>query len=161
MKASKEGTTELLSAEQELKGLIAKFEPKHQALIRSVRKALHRRFPSANELVYDYPKSLVIGYSPTDRGSDSVVAIAAGADGLRLYFNQGPKLPDPKNILLGSGKKTRFIWIESPRTLILPEVEALLETATDRAKAPFRPSGRGRLIIKSKSPKQRPRRKPK
>ncbi len=161
MKASKEGTTELLSAEQELKGLIAKFEPKHQALIRSVRKSLRKRFPSANELVYDYSNSFVIGYSPTDRGIDSVVAIASGADGLRLYFNQGPKLPDPKKILLGSGKQTRFIWIESPRTLRLPEVEALLEAASDRAKAPVRLSGRGKLIIKSISAKQRPRRKPK
>jgi hypothetical protein len=161
MKASKEVTTKPLSAEQQLKGFIAKFEPEHQALIRSVRKSLRNRFPSANELVYDYSKSLVIGYSPIERGLDSVVAIALGADGLRLYFNQGPKLPDPKKILLGSGKQTRFIRIESPRTLILPEVEALLATAIDRARTPFRPSGRGKLIIKSISAKQRRRRKPK
>jgi hypothetical protein len=161
MKASKEVTTKPLSAEQQLKGFIAKFEPKRQALIRSVRKALRERFPSANELVYDYSKYLVIGYSPTERGSESVIATSSGADGLRLYFNQGAKLPDPKKILLGSGKQTRFIRIESPRTLILPEVEALMETAIDRAKIPFRPRGRGNLIIRSTSAKQRPRRKAK
>lgn len=161
MKASKEVTTRPLSAEQQLKGFIAKFEPKHQALIRFVRKALRKRLPSENELVYDYSKFFVIGYSPTERGSDSVIAIASGANRLRLYFNQGTKLPDPKKILLGSGKQTRFIWIESPRTLKLPEVEALLKTAIDRANAPFRPSGRAKLIIKSSSAKQRPRRKPK
>ena len=137
MKASKEVTTKPLSAEQQLKGFIAKFEPKHQALIRSVRKALRKRFPSANELAYDYSKFFVIGYSPTERGSDSVIAIATDANRLRLYFNQGPKLPDPKKILLGSGKQTRFIRIESPRTLKLPEVEALLDSAIDRGRHSF------------------------
>jgi hypothetical protein len=161
MVASKEFTAKPLSAEQQLKGFIAKFEPKHQALFRSVRRAMRKRFPSANELVYDYARSLVISYSPIERGSDSVVAIALGADGLRLFFNQGPKLPDPKKILLGSGKQTRFIWIESPEKLRLPEVKALLEAAIDQAKIPLHRSRRGKPIIKPKSAKQRPRRKPK
>lgn len=161
MKATREAATKPLSGEQQLKDFIAKCEPKHQTVMRSLRKSFRKRFPSANELVYDYSNSLVIGYSPTERGIDSVVAISAGADGLRLYFNQGPTLPDPKKILLGSGKQTRFIGIESPRTLILPEVKALVEAAIDRAKTPFRPGGRGALIIKSTSAKRQARRKPK
>ena len=161
MKASQEGTIKSLSAEQQIHSLIAKFEPKHQALIRTVREALRKRFSSADELVYDYPSACVIDYSPTERGSDAVVSISAGADGLRLVFTQGATLPDPKKILLGSGKQTRFIWIESPRTLSLPEVKALMETATDLAKRPSRPSGRGEPIIKPKSAKRRPKRKPK
>ncbi len=159
MKASQEGATKSLSAEQQLQSLVAKFEPKQQALIRTVRKALRKRFPTADELVYDYPNALVIAYSPTERGSDAVVAISAGVDGLRLVFTQGASLPDPKNILLGSAKQTRFIWIESPRTLNLPEVTSLVETATDRVKQPLRPSGRGKPIIKPKSAKQRPKSK--
>ena len=39
-----------------------------------------------------------------------------------------------------------------------PEVEALIDAAIAQAKAPFRESGR-RLIIRSVSAKQRPRRK--
>ena len=161
MAESKEVRSKTPSAEEQVKGLVARFEPKRRALIRSVREALRKRFPSADELVYNYSNSLVIGYSGTERGSDAVVAISSGADGLRLYFNQGPTLPDPAKILLGSGKQTRFIHIESPATLRLPEVEALLDTATGRAKVPFRPSGRGKLVIKSTSAKDRPRRKPK
>ncbi len=161
MKASKKITTEPLSAEQQLQNFIAKFEPKHRALIRTVREALRKRFPSADELVYDYPNAFVIAYSPTERGSDAVVSISAGADGLRLVFTQGATLPDAKKILLGSGKQTRFIWIESPKTLSLPEVKALLELAIDRAKIPLRPSGRGKPIIKPKSAKQPSKRKPK
>ena len=161
MVASKKVTAKPLSAEQQLKGFISRYEPKQQALLRSVRKVLRNRFPSENELVYDYPNAFVIAYSPTERGSDAVVAISAGSDSLRLVFTQGATLPDPKKILLGPGRQTRFIWIESPGTLRLPEVKALLDTAVDRAKIPLRPSGRGKPIIKPKSVKQRPRRKPK
>jgi hypothetical protein len=160
MKASRKGTTKPLSGEQQIKGFLAKYEPKYQRLIRSVRKALRKRFPTADELVYDYNNAFVIGYSPTERGSDAVVAISAAANGLRLVFNQGPRLPDPKKILLGSGKETRFIWVESAKTLALPEVEALMRAANDRAKTPLRPGGRGKLIIKPSSARQRPGQKP-
>ena len=36
------------------------------------------------------------------------------------------QLPDPHKILLGSGKQTRFIRIESAKVLASPEVEALI-----------------------------------
>lgn len=51
--------------EAQLRSLIEKFDPKDQRLIRSVRSALRKRLPTANELVYDYPNSVVIAYSPT------------------------------------------------------------------------------------------------
>ena len=161
MKVSKKSTTKPLSAEQHIKSSIATFKPKHQPLIRSVRNALRKRFPSADELVYNYPNAFVIAYSPTERGSDAVVSISAGAGGLRLVFTQGATLPDPKKILLGSGKQTRHIWIESPGTLRLPEVNALLKTALDRAKIPLHRSGRGIQIIKPRSAKRPLKRKPK
>jgi hypothetical protein len=159
MKRSRKVTTKPLTAEQQLKGLIDKLGPEHQALIRSVRRALRKRFPSADELVYDYPNALVIAYSPTERGSDAVVALSAGKEGLRLVFNQGPTLPDPKKLLLGSGKQTRFIWIETSGTLRLPEVKTLLETATDRAKIPLDSNGRGKPMMKPKSPQRQLKRK--
>ena len=160
MKAIITGSGNAREAEQQIRSFIAKFEPKHQALIRAARKALRKRFPTAEELVYDYDKFLVIGYSPIERGSDSIVSIAAGANGVRLYFNYGPKLPDPKKILLGSGKQTRFIWLESVRVLTRPEVQALIAAVIARAKIPLRETGRGKLIIKSISAKRRPRRRP-
>ena len=155
MKASIRDTTKPLTGEQQIAGLIAKYEPKYQKLIRSVRNTLRKRFPTAEELIYDYSHAFVIGYSSTARGSDSVVAISAAADGLRLVFNQGPTLPDPKKLLRGSGKQTRYIWVESAKTLALPEVEALMRAALDQAKTPLRPSGRGKLIIKPSSAKKR------
>lgn len=69
-------------------------------------------------------------------------------------------MPDPKRLLVGSGKQTRFIRIESAALLTHPDVEALIAGAIDRAKTPLPTTGRGRLIIRSVAAKQRPRRKP-
>jgi hypothetical protein len=137
------------SAELQLDELIAKFEPEDQKLIRSLRDALRKRFPTVNELVYDYTKSLVISYSPNERGSDAIVAISADANGIRLFFNQGPSLPDPHSILLGDGRQTRYIRIEASNDLLRPEVESLLTAAVSIVKIPLNTSGRGELIIKS------------
>ena len=145
--------------EKQLAGFIEKFEPRHQRLIRAVRKALRRRFPTADELAYDNYNFFVIGYSPSGRPSDSIVSMAAGANGVGLCFIRGASLPDPKKILLGSGNQTRFIRLESADVLARPEVEALVSAAVARAKPPLRATGRGKLTIRSVSANQRPRRK--
>jgi len=146
-------------AEKQLKGFIGKFEPKHQSLIRSIREALRKRFPTANELAYDNYNFFVLGYSSTERPSDSVVSMAAGANGVGLCFIHGATLPDPKKVLLGSGNQTRFIRLDSAEVLARPEVKRLIASAIAQAKTPLRAAGPGRLIIKSVSAKQRPRRR--
>ena len=146
-------------AEQQVKAFIAKFDPKHQALIRAVRKALRTRFPTGAELVYDNYNFFVLGYGPTERPSDAVVSMACGANGVGLCFIHGATLPDPKKILLGSGSQTRFIRLETVDVLKRPEVDALLSLAIARARAPFPTGGRRKLIVKSVSAKQRPRRR--
>src|SRR5205809_3528848 len=146
-------------AERQLKKFIAKFEPRHQTLIRAVRKALRNRFPTAYELVYDNYNFFVIGYGSTERPSDAIVSMAAGSNGVGLCFIHGARLPDPHKILLGSGNQTRFIRLESVDVLARPEVYTLIAAAIAWAKTPLSAGGRGRLIIRSVSAKQRPRRK--
>ena len=143
--------------EAQLRSLVAKFDPKDQKLIRSVRSAVRRRLPTANELVYDYNTFFVIGYSPTDRPTEGIVSIAARADGVRLYLMQGPQLPDPKKLLMGSGKQTRFIRVEAAKQLAHPDVEALIAAAIDQAVAPLPSKGRGGLVIRTFAGKRRPR----
>jgi hypothetical protein len=145
--------------EAQLKRFVDKFAPDHQRLIRAARRTLRRRFPTATELAYDNYNFFVIGYSPTDHPSDAIVSIAAAANGVGLCFIHGARLPDPKKILLGSGKQTRFIRLDSAAVLERPEVEALLAAATAAAKTPFPASGRGKLVVRSVSAKQRPRRR--
>jgi len=146
------------TAESQLTAFIRKFAAKDQRLIRAVRSAVRKRFPTAHELIYDNYNFFVIGYSPTERPSDAIVSIAARANGVGLCFIHGAGLPDPKKLLLGSGNQTRFIRLESANVLANPDVEALVAAAIDRSKAPLPAKGRGKLIIRSVSAKQRPRR---
>lgn len=147
--------------EAQLKTFLGRFDPKNQKLIRTLRTALRKRFPSANELVYDYSNSVVIGYSSTEAGIDSVVAIAGRADGVSLYLNQGHQLPDPKGILLGSGKQTRFIPVETATRLAHPDVKALIAGAVELAKVPMPSKGKGTLMIRSSAAKKKSRAKSK
>jgi hypothetical protein len=145
--------------EAQLRYLIEKFDPENQRLIRSMRSALRKRFPTANELVYDYGFSLVIGYSPTEAGIESIVSISARTDGVCLYFMHGPQLPDPKKLLLGSAKQVRFIKVEAASRLKHPDVEALIAAAIDKASVPLASKGSSKLVIKTSAEKKRPRRK--
>ena len=55
--------------------------------------------------------------------------------------------------------QTRFISVASPAVLDSQPVAALLTAAEKQSKAPFGKPGQGKLIIRSISRKQRPRRK--
>ena len=145
--------------EEQLRSFIEKFGPPHQAIIRAARKKLRRRFPTATELVYDNYNFFVIGFGPNERPSDCIVTIAAAANGVGLCFVRGASLPDPDKVLLGSGKQTRFVRLPSADVLEQPAVQTLLSVAAESAQTPFPATGRGKLIIRSVSAKQRPRRK--
>src|ERR1700733_4958835 len=114
------------TSEEQLASFIDKFDPKHAALIRSVRKALRKRLPTANELVYDNYNFFVIGYCSTEKPSDCVVSIAAGANGVGLSFYYGASLPDPHKLLLGAGSQNRFIRLDTAKVLSDPHVEELI-----------------------------------
>jgi hypothetical protein len=155
-KAVRTGST---GAEERLQGFIDKFEPKHQALIRALRARLRKRLRTANELVWDNYNFFVIGYSPTERPSDSIVSIAAAANGVGLAFYRGAALPDPHKILLGSGSQNRFVRVNDAEVLSRPEVETLIAAAIVQAPKPLAAGGKGKLMIRSISAKQKPRRR--
>ena len=144
--------------DQQLKRFIAKFDPAMGKLIRECRSVLRKRFPAANELVYDNYNFFVIGYCTTERPSDCVVSLTANSKGIGLNFYYGATLPDPHRTLQGSGNQNRFIRLEGAATLGRPEVQQLLGAAEAQADPPFPKAGRGKLIIRSISAKQRPRR---
>jgi hypothetical protein len=148
-----------MTPEQQLRSFVAKFSPADQRLIRSVRSAMRERFAGLHELVYDNYNFFVIGYSPTERPSDAVVSIAARANGVGVCFIHGAGLPDPTGLLQGAGRQTRFIRVGDAKELKARDVNALFAAALADAGLRKRPAGRGKLIIRSVSAKQRPRRR--
>ena len=149
------------SPARQLDRFLAKFEPKTKSLIRAARAVLRKRWPGANELVWDNYNFFVIGYCTSERPSSAIVTIAAAANGVGIAFYRGASLPDPHGILQGSGVQNRFLRLESIATLARPEVRALLDAAEKQDRAPLAKDRRGKLIIRSISARQRPRRQAK
>jgi hypothetical protein len=145
--------------EAQLRSFVAKFEPANQQLIRATRRWMRKRLPTAHELVYDNYNFFVIGYSPTERPSDAVLSIAASSNGVGICFIRGKGLPDPDKLLRGAGNQTRTIHLEGESTLARAAVKRLIDEAVSRTRVPFASSGKGPLVIRSISAKQRPRRR--
>ena len=148
------------SAEAQLRTLIAEFAPAHRRLIGAMRRWLRKHLPTAHEVVYEYHDFFVISYSPNERGYEGVLAIHASANGVKLYFSGGKELPDPAKLLQGSGSQTRSINVEGASTLAHPEVARLIDEAIARNRVPFARVGRGSVVMRSASAKQRRRRRP-
>jgi hypothetical protein len=143
---------------QELDSFLAKFTPKIASQARKVLKKMRARLPGAVELVYDNYNALAIGFGPTDRSSDAIFSIAVFPRWVSLFFLQGAKLEDPAGLLQGKGSQVRHIVLEEVSTLDRPPVKALMKKALAKARRPLDDKSRGRVIIKSISAKQRPRR---
>ena len=150
-----------MKPEKQLALFMARFTPAVAALARGALARMRARFPNAIQMVYDNYNFLVIGFSPTERPSEAIFSVVLFARGVGLCFLQaGPDLPDPEKLLRGSGKRVRNIRLESAATLDRPAVKALISAALKRALVPFDATVPGRMIIKSVSAKQRPRRPP-
>jgi hypothetical protein len=146
------------TAAQQLDALLDRLDPASRKLVRALRAAFRRRFPTAFEIVYVYARSLVIAVGPTDRGYEATFTIATGADGTKLYFLNGPKLPDPQQVLLGKGKQVRYVDVPSIATLRKPAVARLIREASKLGK-PMPKTGRGQLIVKTGAKTSRSARK--
>jgi hypothetical protein len=151
------GKPSAASPETQLDSFIAKFDAPIAKRIRECRAILRKRFPTAFELVYDNYNFFVIGFAPTDRPSSTFFSIAANAHGVVLSFYWGSTLPDPHNILQGSGSQNRFVRLPDSSALSDPKIVALMNAAVAQAKFSLGKDP-GHTIVRSVSAKQRPRR---
>jgi len=145
-------------AERQLASFMAKFTPEVAALAEDILGEMRKLYPTALELVYDNYNALAIGFGPTERASEAVFSIALFPRWVSLFLLQAKGLPDPDKMLRGNGSVARHIVLPSAAMLHLPPVKELMREAAVRAKVPFDPKGKRRLIVKSISPTQRPRR---
>ena len=147
------------SPQRQLNRFLAKYTPAMVKASKGSMARLRLQVPGAVELVYDNYNALVIGFGPSERASEAVLSLALMPRWVTLCFLQGgPKLPDPNGLLRGSGTTVRNVRLASPADLDTPAVRALIRTALERAKVPIDATGRRRMVIKSISAKQRPRR---
>jgi hypothetical protein len=146
------------SSEKQLAGFIAKYTPEIAALAHAALAKMRARLPGAVELVYDNYNALAVGFGPSERTSEAVFSIALFPRWVSLFFLHGADLPDPGKLLQGNGKVARHIVLDDADALDQPGVRALMDQALARAARPLDATSSGRIVIKSISAKQRPRR---
>ena len=146
-----------MDAEAQLDSFMARYSPEVAADAWQALAALQARLPTATRLVYDNYNALVIGFASGEKASDAFLSIALYPKYVRLFFLRGIDLPDPDNLLEGSGARVRSIKLKPASRIEEPEVCALIDASVANTR-PLPGSGAGPLIIKSISPNQRPRR---
>jgi hypothetical protein len=151
-------TAPTASPSAQLDAFLDKYHPTIAADARVALRRLRTRLPGAQELVYDNYNALAIGFSATDRASDALFSIAVYPRWVSLFFLQnGTRLRDTDCYLEGTGNQVRHIKLDNGAMIDDPGVQDLIAQALELASNPIDPAQPRRLIIKSVSPKQRPR----
>jgi hypothetical protein len=146
------------SANAQLDGFIDKFTPEVAALARTLLAKAKARIPGAQILVYDNYNALAIGFGPSDKAGQAILSLAVMPRWVTLCFLWGKGLADPHGLLKGEGSRVRHVRLHTAEAFDDQRIDALIEQALARANHPIDPAAPQRLIIKSISAKQRPRR---
>jgi len=147
-----------MHAEAQLDGFIDKFTPEVAALTRALMVKTKARIPGATIMVYDNYNALAIGFGPSDRAGQAVLSLAVMPRWVTLCFLRGVGLPDPHRLLNGSGSQVRHVRLHTPDAFDDPRVQDLIGAALQRCEPAIDQAREQKLIIKSISAKQRPRR---
>jgi hypothetical protein len=114
------------------------FDPRIQDLARQTRALIYAVLPQVVEIVW--PRQRTVGYGTGPKKMSEHFAWIAPATGhVTLGFFYGTELPDPEQLLEGTGKLLRHIKIRSIEDLERPGVRALLEVAKQHRVPPPKP----------------------
>ncbi|MEA3052188.1 MAG: hypothetical protein QOG72_1091 [Sphingomonadales bacterium] len=145
-------------AQRQLDGFLAKFTPEVDSLAHELFGRMRARLPGATIIVYDNYNALAIGFGPTGKPSHAILSLAVFPRWVTLCFLNGAGLPDPAGLLRGSGSRVRHVRLHEAEAMADPRIEALIAEAVARSEPPIDAAAEQRLVIKSISAKQRPRR---
>jgi len=120
------------SPERRLLEYLAPYDRSVSELALALRTMVLEEAPDSRELL-SKGYAVAIGFTFTGKLRDSFCHIATYAHHVNLGFNRGTSLPDPKKILVGTGKAIRHIRISNQSDLHLPQVRRFIRAAVDQA----------------------------
>lgn len=107
---------------------ISKADPQVQALARNLRDLITAVYPNVVEV--PWPKQQIVGYGVGPKKmSQHFCYIAVQSSYANLGFNYGADLPDPEQMLEGSGQAFRHVKIYTEEDVKRPALRRLLEAA--------------------------------
>ena len=158
MKPRPASTMRPASPERQLARFLTKYDAHVRAVAKQALGSMRARLPGAVELVYDSYNNLAVAFGPSERVGDAVFSITLYPRWVSLFFTHGAGLPDPHGLLQGDGTRIRHIVLDDASVLERPAVRRLMAAALERAGMNPARAAPNRIVIKSVSPRQRPRR---
>src|SRR5688572_12344791 len=109
--------------------IVANASPEARALARKARALIEAVYPAVVEV--PWPKQRVIGYGVGPKKmSEHFCYISVSKNHINVGFMYGAELPDPNNLLEGSGKLLRHVRVTQPDELENPALRELIEAAS-------------------------------
>ncbi len=106
---------------------------KVQAIARRLRQTIIAAYPDVVEV--PWPKQRIIGYGVGPKKmSEHFCYIGAQKDYVNLGFYYGADLPDPEDLLEGTGKKLRHIKLRDVEAANRTSVQYLIRLALEERK---------------------------
>ncbi len=109
------------------------FDDRLVSLVQELRQFFKGKTKPKYELVGDSTISVNIGYGFTEKAWDCFCAIIVYSKHINLSFPSGAFISDPKNLLIGTGKRVRHIKIADFDDMTNPDVLNLILEAKSRA----------------------------
>jgi hypothetical protein len=116
-------------------GFLRPYDPAVRDIALKLRDVVLRELAPCHENIYDAYSAVAIGYGPSDRIKDGICHIAVYTKYVNLGFNRGTLLPDPHDLMKGTGTWTRHITMKTPADVARPEVREYLRAALEESKA--------------------------
>lgn len=107
-------------------------EKKVIELFKDLREFIFEIYPDSNELLY-HTHALTTVFSISDKLADAFCMLPIYTNHLNLGFNKGTLLPDPHQLLKGTGNLIRHIPIDRSADYRNKKVKDLIKTAAEFA----------------------------
>jgi hypothetical protein len=98
-----------------------------------LRDAVRSNLPGTREMLDRADR--VIGYGSGPSYKELICTIIPSQKGVKLGIVDGAMLPDPKGLMEGSGKRHRYVVLDSAAKAHKPALAALLKAAAARRPA--------------------------
>jgi hypothetical protein len=119
--------------ERPVAALLRAYHPEVEAIGLAARALILDIFPNLNTEIVDN-KVRVIGYGYGPKYVDTVCVIMPNEEGITLGIGHATELPDPTNLLEGTGKVHRHVKLKVRADVENPALKALLKAALARRK---------------------------
>jgi hypothetical protein len=114
---------------EQVVGLLDRFSDDVQEIILRLREGIFAIGPNASEIITDVGYTVSLQYGPDDKVGHAFCYVAGFSKHANLGFQRGAGMPDPENVLEGTGAHMRHIKFASAEAADAPWVGRYVEAA--------------------------------